>query len=85
MTFNVRVDLTVPYSRKEEARALGARWDGDKRTWYAPPGTDIRHFDRRWLPEDVWTLPDSEISPRTCDRIPSPRAASPESVEGTLP
>src|SRR3954453_24128215 len=48
-----RIDLTVPYARKEEAKALGARWDGDKRTWYAPPGTDLRHFDRRWLPQDL--------------------------------
>ena len=32
-----RIDLAVPYSRKEEAKALGARWDGGQRT-----GTHLR-------------------------------------------
>ena len=32
MTFATRIDLTVPYAEKEEAKALGARWDGDKRS-----------------------------------------------------
>ncbi|MDB5350081.1 MAG: exonuclease large subunit [Planctomycetota bacterium] len=50
MIHDTRLDLSVPYARKEEAKALGARWDGDRRTWYAPPGTDLRHFDHRWLP-----------------------------------
>ena len=40
-----RLDLTVPYARKEEAKALGARWDGTQRTWYVPGGTDLRGFD----------------------------------------
>src|SRR3954463_14957944 len=58
MTQSTRIDLSVPYSRKEEAKALGARWDGDRRTWYAPPGTDLRHFDRLWLPRDFGIAPD---------------------------
>lgn len=47
MTIATRIDLAVPYARKEEAKALGARWDGDKRTWYAPASIDLRGFDRR--------------------------------------
>ena len=31
-----RVDLRVSYSDKDKAKALGARWDPLKRTWYAP-------------------------------------------------
>ena len=46
-----RIDLAVPWARKEEAKALGARWDPSQRTWYAPAGTDLRGFDRRWLPK----------------------------------
>ena len=30
----VRVDLKVPYARKEEAKELGARWDPSAKTWY---------------------------------------------------
>jgi exodeoxyribonuclease VII large subunit len=61
MTLPTRIDLAVPYSRKEEAKALGARWDSDQRTWYAPAGTDLRHFDRRWLPKGC--EPDQESKP----------------------
>src|SRR3954468_18376155 len=60
---STRTDLTVPYARKEEAKALGARWDGDKRTWYAPPGTDLGHFDQRWLPKGCEPDPDSRLAP----------------------
>jgi Domain of unknown function (DUF5710) len=31
-----RVWLDVPYSQKDEAKALGARWDAAARRWYAP-------------------------------------------------
>lgn len=30
-----RVDLDVPYGERNEARALGAKWDRGKKTWYA--------------------------------------------------
>lgn len=44
-----RVDLEVPFSEKDEAKALGARWDPANRTWYVPAGVDPGTF-RRWLP-----------------------------------
>lgn len=34
-----RVWLDVPFGEKDEAKALGARWDAGARRWYAPrPG-----------------------------------------------
>jgi hypothetical protein len=30
----IRVDLRVPYSEKDEAKALGARWDPSIKKWY---------------------------------------------------
>lgn len=30
--------LNVPYSRKAQAKALGARWDPLSKHWYAPAG-----------------------------------------------
>ena len=30
--------LAVPYSQKDEAKALGARWDWNERSWYIPAG-----------------------------------------------
>ena len=51
MTIELRIDLNVPYAEKEDAKALGARWDEGRKRWYAPPGTDVRHL-KRWLPHD---------------------------------
>ena len=62
MIHGVRLDLTVPYARKEEAKALGARWDGTRRLWYAPAGTDLRGFDERWFP-DGFPLTVGEAAP----------------------
>lgn len=52
MVHTIRVDLVVPYVEKDDAKALGARWDVDRKVWYAPPGTDLSPL-RRWLPEGV--------------------------------
>jgi antirestriction protein ArdC/phage/plasmid primase-like uncharacterized protein len=35
------VYLQVPYKEKGEAKKAGARWDRDKKLWYAPAGTDL--------------------------------------------
>lgn len=42
--------LTVPYSQKEQAKALGARWDGAARQWFVPPGMELAGF-QEWLPK----------------------------------
>jgi exodeoxyribonuclease VII large subunit len=61
MTFSTRIDLKVHYTEKEEAKALGARWDAENQTWYAPPNTDLEHL-KRWLPDGV--LDKSEEPPK---------------------
>lgn len=40
--------LNVPYSEKDEAKALGARWDGERRKWYIPDGAHAAPF-ARWI------------------------------------
>jgi hypothetical protein len=44
-----RVDLQVPFPEKEQAKRLGARWDGKQKTWYVPAGVDSGLF-KQWLP-----------------------------------
>ena len=34
--FEQKVWLDVPFEEKDEAKALGARWDGMRRLWYKP-------------------------------------------------
>jgi len=45
-----RFYLNVPYAEKDEAKALGARWDAAKKKWYAPQGAEPGQFER-WLPK----------------------------------
>jgi hypothetical protein len=40
--------LDVPFSEKDEAKALGARWDPGARRWYAPAG--LNPVLGRWAP-----------------------------------
>jgi len=44
-----RVNLAVPFEQKDEAKALGARWDGQERVWFVPDGLPTDPFTR-WLP-----------------------------------
>jgi putative DNA primase/helicase len=51
-----RTPLQVPFKEKDEAKALGARWDRQAQTWYAPPGRDLSVF-ARWTPAAAATTP----------------------------
>lgn len=46
----MRVDLEVPYSEKDQAKALGARWDPGRRTWYVVDQESLYPF-LKWIPE----------------------------------
>lgn len=41
-----RVYLDVPYVEKEAAKALGARWDREEKSWYAPPSASPELLER---------------------------------------
>lgn len=49
-----RMYLNVPYQEKEEAKALGARWDRQQQSWYVPPGVEPASFTK-WT-QDTATL-----------------------------
>lgn len=36
--------IEVPYKQKEEAKALGAKWDRQEQSWFVPPGIDPAPF-----------------------------------------
>lgn len=40
--------LNVPFSEKDEAKVLGARWNAEKKQWYVPDGVSQEPFGR-WL------------------------------------
>ncbi|MDD5266224.1 MAG: DUF5710 domain-containing protein [Methylococcales bacterium] len=41
--------LKVPFAQKDEAKALGARWDAANKKWFVPADKDITLFTR-WQP-----------------------------------
>ena len=43
--------LAVPFSQKDAAKKLGAKWDGRKKSWYAPEGADMSGLNQ-WLPKE---------------------------------
>jgi len=43
--------LNVPYAEKDEARALGARWNPGKKRWYVPNGVALDAF-AKWMPKE---------------------------------
>ena len=49
--------LDVPYEERDQARALGAKWNISVHRWYVPEGVNIKHFNEKgWLrvnPKDV--------------------------------
>jgi exodeoxyribonuclease VII large subunit len=45
------IELNVPFMEKEEAKRLGARWNGVTKRWYIPDGIPHEPFVR-WLPDD---------------------------------
>ena len=47
-----RIYLLVPFAEKDEARRLGAHWDGVLRVWYVPDGADTSGLER-WLPKQT--------------------------------
>lgn len=46
-----RVELKVPFSQKDEAKALGARWDASNKVWFVTNTHDLKKF-ARWLPTE---------------------------------
>lgn len=44
----MRINLKTPFAEKEEAKALGARWDPKKKCWYIQNVADLSPF-ARWI------------------------------------
>ncbi|WP_415717726.1 zincin-like metallopeptidase domain-containing protein [Maridesulfovibrio sp.] len=48
---NGKTWLKVPFSEKNQAKQLGAKWDQLEKMWFAPEGEDVQKF-AAWLPEN---------------------------------
>ena len=50
-TATQRIYLAVPFGEKNAAKALGAKWDAEKKSWYAISQEEAATKLARWLPE----------------------------------
>jgi hypothetical protein len=71
-----KIYLNVPFAQKDEAKALGARWDAIQKKWYAPADKDITLFAR-------WKMEPGALT-STENASPSPKfIALPKKTSGT--
>ena len=56
--------LNCPFSQKDEAKALGARWDQVRKRWYVPEQSDLTKF-QRWLPQVATSVLNQTLPPKT--------------------
>lgn len=66
------MDLNVPYADRDQAKALGARWEPSRRCWYVPDGLDLQPF-RRWIPEQGSSFPGSNLRSAETYVVTAPR------------
>ncbi len=52
MNATANINLKVPFAEKDQAKSLGARWNGELKVWYVPPGTDSAPF-AKWFTDAV--------------------------------
>jgi phage/plasmid primase-like uncharacterized protein len=72
--------LSVPYKEKDQAKKLGAKWDREAKSWYAPEGAELSAL-QPWLPVENRKERDapkvSEV-PETFKAPEPPRNLSPQ-------
>ncbi|WP_367304825.1 DUF5710 domain-containing protein [Burkholderia multivorans] len=49
----MRINLSVPFKEKDEARRLEAKWDLARKTWYVVDIEDVQPFIRWMTPQQV--------------------------------
>ena len=53
-----RTYLTMPYEERDQAKAIGARWDAVKKAWYVGPGIELEKIAKWELRHEVGTTVD---------------------------
>lgn len=77
----MRIDLKVPYAEKDTAKALGARWDAEKKVWYVKDVADLTPLSR-WIP-DLKAATESSSSGATKQATDAGKAAV-EQTDGVV-
>jgi Domain of unknown function (DUF5710) len=74
MITTINTPLNVPFKEKDEAKALGARWNPAAKHWYIPEGLDDGPFTK-WM--------DGEVSSSTDTALPVLKVKEPNATLST--
>lgn len=53
--------IAVPYDERKDAKALGAKWDAENKSWYVEKGADLNKF-KEWLVDENTVVPAKQES-----------------------
>jgi hypothetical protein len=56
MIAETNISLKVPFNEKDQAKALGARWNAESKQWYVPQGVDSVPFEK-WFADSATAIP----------------------------
>lgn len=79
----MRINLVTPFAEKDAVKALGARWDSAKKTWYIMDVEDLTPFVR-WIPNAGTTI-ETPADGATRQQTTSQKAPIQQSKRPTIP
>lgn len=75
---NSKTYLNVPYAEKDEAKALGAKWDAANKKWYVPATVKLMLFSK-------WPVESTSSTPKVKQKNSGTSANKPSSGVMTYP
>lgn len=76
------VSLKVPFNEKDQAKALGARWNAEAKQWYVPQGVDSAAFSQ-WF-TDTPSAPVNNTQPKSMSKVVASSSANEQSFDGDM-
>lgn len=68
MNATSNINLKVPFNEKDQAKALGARWNAELKQWYVPQGIDSAPF-AKWFTSSATPAP-AKVAARPATQLP---------------
>lgn len=62
------INLKVPFNEKDQAKALGARWNAEIKQWYVPQGVESAPFEK-WFTNAPPTTTDAKITLKAVTKL----------------
>ncbi len=64
------IALKVPFNEKDQAKALGAKWNAEAKHWYVPQGVNAEPF-AKWFTTGVASAPVNTPAPASKQASPT--------------